>query len=216
MNAKEKRIDVKPLPFALPEEILLEGSATALRTFSFENDSEHIYELLSDPRIASGGYKFNGLEINPDSTQNLQEEIWRRWGDGSYELMKIEHRGVFIGVTGVARQLTSSAPVTVLSGRTLLSPNVWGTSVNAEVKLALYGELFARGAGVVEVIVAMDNLRSMGSVTKFGFVAAEIVVSPMATGGVNLFRRLKLKSSAWEDTREMNLARIAQKRLLLH
>lgn len=198
----------------IPSEINLIGSRVTLRSFSFTNDVTLLQGLLVNPRISSGGYRFNGIAIDPHNEALLQEEMLARWGDGSYEIMKVEVEGNFVGVTGVARQPTSTKPLTVLSGRTVLSPEVWGTSINAEVKLALYGALFEQGAERVEVIVALDNLRSLGSIVKFGFTPAEIVVRPMVNGGVNHFRRLKLECSDWARVREENLARILLKNAL--
>lgn len=165
--------------------------------------------------ISSGGYKLNGSEVNSQSTQEIHKQVSARWGDDSYALMKVEKDGVFVGVTGVARQLVSSKPLTALSGRTILSPAIWGTSINTEIKLAVYGELFAHGLDRIEVIIALDNFRSLGSATKFGFSPAEIIVHPMADGGVKLFRRLRLDFSNWEKVQETNQTRIASKRAVL-
>jgi RimJ/RimL family protein N-acetyltransferase len=74
---------------------------------------------------------------------------------------------LFVGTTGITESHTPTERVKI--GRTVISPAFWGMKANHEVKLALHGWVFSRGAGRVECDVDPRNHRSISSLRRFGF-----------------------------------------------
>lgn len=198
----------------LPEQIsspLAQSTLTLQRFSGSTKELEAIYKTLSNPKLWEGGYDLSGRLIDITDDKSLRAAIEELWLSESLELMVIQDGRNFAGVTGVMDwSCGGDSTWNVLTGRTVIATDYWGTKVNSESKVMLYDEIFRLGADQIECTVSCTNNRSLAAVQKFGFT--ELRQAPKLVDGVlKNFTRFGLPTSRWSNVFAQNLDRISIK-----
>lgn len=218
-----------PLEFSIPDfglqlpETLtspIQGSRFSLRRYAEAlEDVEVLYSILQDPRLWEGGYNFSGREVDLNDTEDIRDSMIGRWVNVDSDLMAILDGDTFIGITGVVNwDFNNSSfgipsgimPKSVLTGRTVLSPNYWGTTANAESKLMIFTEVFSKPVMDVNVSISATNYRSIEATKKFGFELTALS-SGLVEDEVKDFQLFTLSRDKWPEARDRNLATIRAK-----
>lgn len=195
----------------LPEQIcspLAQSTLTLQRFSGSTKELEAIYKTLSNPKLWEGGYDLSGRLIDITDNKGLRAAIEELWLSDGLELMVIRDGDNFAGVTGVMDWSCGDLPAwNVLTGRTVISVDYWGTKVNSESKVMLYDEIFKLGVNQIECTVSCTNNRSLAAVQKFGFT--ELRQAPKLVDGVlKNFTRFGLPTGRWSNVFAQNLDRI--------
>ena len=218
-----------PLEFSIPDYGLklpktlnspIDQSSFSLRRYSESNeDIKALYGILQDPRLWEGGYNFSGREVDHTDLEDIRNSMVGRWVNADTDLMAILDGDSFIGITGVVDwDLNNSSfgtpaitvPKSVLTGRTVLSPDYWGTTANAEAKLMVFGEVFSRPVLDINVSISATNYRSIEASKKFGF-EFNSTSTVFVEGSMTEFHRYTIDRDRWPEIKEKNLLKIGTK-----
>lgn len=129
-------------------------------------DSGALADILAQDSIWSQGY--GDGDHRPRGRAELLAYIERRYrGHRIFSVFTDEPVRQFVGTTGVTEVDAVSERAKI--GRTVISPACWGMKVGQDTKIALLDWLIGCGAGRIEADVDPRNLRSLSSLTRFGF-----------------------------------------------
>lgn len=134
---------------------------------------EHLPALflaIGHPVVFAGGYG-GGPAGYHDTEATFAEwaETYYRWEDGNaYAVFLVggPHDGELVGTTTLADFEPAKEATHI--GWTAYDPRVWGTAVNAEVKLLLLGLAFESGFGRVKIQADAANERSRAAIAGIG------------------------------------------------
>lgn len=201
----------QPITLRLPEYVSSPLPKSTMHLQRFTGSSKEldcIYATLSNPKLWEGGYDLSGRLIDITDSKSLKAAIEELWLNESLELMVIQEYDRFVGVTGVMDwNCSESQGWNVLTGRTVISTEYWGSRANIESKLMLYSEIFQLGADQIECTVSCTNTRSLAAVSKFGF--QELRKAPkLVDGVVKDFVRFGIPTVQWSEVSSKNVERI--------
>lgn len=113
-----------------------------------------------------------------------------------------------VGTTGITQIVQDDARIRI--GRTLLSPDIWGTGANHEIKVALLTWLFENGTERLECLVDGENTQSSSSLLRFGFLHEGLMrkYSKRLDGTWKDISLYSMLSEEWPDVYRKNISRI--------
>lgn len=157
-----------------PREIL--GERVRLAPLS-RNDLPALFEAIGHPVVFAGGYG-GGPAGYTDTVEGFISfaENYYSWEFGNVYgvwLVGGPHNGVLVG-TSTLGDFEEKAERTHI-GWTAYDPRVWGTAVNAEVKLLMLTEAFDAGFGRVKIQADELNTRSRAAIAGIGATFEGIV-----------------------------------------
>jgi RimJ/RimL family protein N-acetyltransferase len=152
-----------------PEPAVLEGRFIRLEPMTAEHYAG-LWEALGHPAVFSGGYGGGPEGLPPDDAS------FREWVAGYYagdnrnnNVVRIvggPHDGVIVGASTLGDFDIAKRGAHI--GWTGYDPRVWGTQVNAEAKLLLFGRAFDHGFERVKLQADSQNDRSRAAIAKLG------------------------------------------------
>ncbi|MFG1782253.1 GNAT family N-acetyltransferase [Rhodococcus oryzae] len=178
------------MPAVRPPVAPLRGRYICLEPLS-PADLPELCTAIADPRVFAGGFGGGSAGYRADrddflawAREYLQFDRCNVYG---VRVRGGAHDGALVGTTSLGDfdEATESAHI----GWTAYDPRVWGSAVNPEAKLLLFGLAFESGFGRVKIQADAANVRSRSAIERLGAVLE----------GVH--RRDKRRADgAWRDT----------------
>lgn len=145
-------------PIRFPAE--MRAGAISVRAYD-PADAAELFESLADDRVWE--HMSRGA---PADAAVLDDVIRSKLVDDLQMTFSVRHDGHAVGITSVLFDPRDPAGAEV--GGTLLGPGMWGTGVNAAVKLLLFAVIFDHGARWVQLRTDQQNGRSAAAILKLG------------------------------------------------
>ncbi|MFC7446772.1 GNAT family N-acetyltransferase [Rhodococcus daqingensis] len=181
------------MPAVRPPVAPLRGRYISLEPLS-PADLPELRTAIAHPRVFAGGFGGGSAGYRADRADRADFLAWAgeylQFGRCNVYGVRIRggaHDGALVGTTSLGDfdEATESAHI----GWTAYDPRVWGSAVNPEAKLLLFGLAFESGFGRVKIQADAANVRSRSAIERLGAVLE----------GVH--RRDKRRADgAWRDT----------------